>query len=370
MNTERLHAIAVAALEDLKSTKTVETLGQLVDALQNQVNQPQTAQFQQQVSNHLQTLNTALPTAPSNDFSPAWKQALRELGMHDLLGENLQIRIKEIFERNQITAAVALKELQALHKQLTTYKGAFGEIVSGFKQINIGAEELEPGQCEIGVLVPRSAVDNKLGEFAKDLEDLDKILGTFSELTTEKRPGFEIRSVSSSDLSVFLETWPVVAASIAWAVERIVRVYKNVLEIRKLHGELKDQGIPKKDLEGILKNVDSRMKNGIEKLIEDLLKEYYKTKDEGRRNELANELRFCLGKIANRIDKGYSIEVRAQPPSEEEGAEEKVTAEDRKHIAAILSASKSLEFLRLEGVPILTLPESQENHKGQEQQSG
>jgi len=363
MNTERLHAIAIAVLDDLKITKSEETLNQLVGALQNQVNQPQEPQFQQKVSTHLKTLYEALSTAPSNDFSPAWKQALVELGLHDLLGKNLQLRVQEIFIRNQITTSIALEELQKIHKQLVTYKGALEQTISGFKQLNIGAEELEPGQCEIGVLVPRLAIHNKLGEFAEDLEDLDGIFGTFAELTTGERPGFEIRSVSSSDLNVFLEMLPVVAAGIAVAVERIVKVYKDILEIRKLHGDLKARGVPKNQLKGVQEYADSRMKDEIDKLTKELLKKYYKTKDEGRQNELTTALRFSLSKIANRIDKGYSVEIRAKSLSEEEEAQKKMTPEDKERINAIISASKNLEFLKLEGPPILSLPESQENHK-------
>ena len=114
MNIERLHAIAIAIIADINNTKTDSTLQQLVTSLQNQVNQPQSPQFQQQVSQHLTTLYASLANAPSNNFSPAWKQALKELGVHDLLGANLSNHVREIFERNQITPSVAFQELQWL----------------------------------------------------------------------------------------------------------------------------------------------------------------------------------------------------------------------------------------------------------------
>jgi hypothetical protein len=361
MNIERLHAIAIAVIDDINKTKTDSTLQTLVNALQKQVNQPQSPEFQQQVSQHFTTLNNTLKDAPSNSFSPAWREALKELGLHDLLGNNLLIHIQDIFQRNQITPSVALGELQALHKQLATRKTSLEQIIASLKQLEIGAEQLEPGKCEVGILVPRLAVNNKLDEFANDLNELSKIFGAFSELTTRTRPGFEIRSVSSSDLNVFLEMLPVVAASIVVSVERIISLYKQILEIRKLHGELKAQGIPTKELKGILNHANNVMKEGIEQLIPELLDKYYDNKDKERRNELTTELHFSLNKLAKRIDKGYSIEVRVQPISEKEKAAEKggKTSENAEHIQAILSASKNLEFLRLEGEPILTLPESQ-----------
>jgi hypothetical protein len=363
MNIERLHAIALAIINDINSTKTQITLQQLVTALQNQVNQPQAPAFQQQVSQHLQTLDASLSSAPSNDFSPVWKQALKELGMHELLGNNLRNHIKEIFERNQITPSIALKDLQSLSTQLTNRKEALEQVLASFKKLEIGEEKLEPGQCEVGVLVPRLAINNRLNEFAKDLDELDKIFATFSELTTGSRPGFQIRSISSSDLSVFLNTLPIVAAGIALAVDRIVVIYKHILEIRKLRGELKKQGVSNKDLKGVSSHADNMMKSEIEKLIPELLDKYYVNNDKERRNELTTELRFSLNKIARRIDKGYSLEIRVQPLSEEgqtaKGKEK--ASKDAEHIKVILSVSKNLEFLRLEGEPILTLPESQDS---------
>jgi len=363
MNAERLHAIAIAVIDDINRTKTDSTLQTLVKSLQNQVSQPQSPEFQQQVSQHLTTLCTTLIDAPSNSFSPAWREALNELGLHDLLGNNLRSRIQEIFQRNQITPSVALEELRSLHQQLAACKASLGQLIASFQQLKIGAEELAPGQCEVGVLVPRLAVNNKLNEFAKDLGDLSNIFGAFSELTTGSRPGFDIRSISSSDLNVFLEMLPVVAAAIAVAVERLVGLYKQTLEIKKLHRELRNTGIPSEELKGILNYPNTIMKEGIEQLTTDLLNKYYDKKDEGRGHELTTELRFSLNKIAKRIDKGYSVEVRVQPITEEEQATGKggKTCENAEHIQVILAASKNIEFLLMEGEPILTLPESPDN---------
>lgn len=359
MNAERLHAIAVAVLDDLKATKLDEILKQLIAALQNSVNQPNAPEFQKQVGDYRTALNASLLAAPSNDFSPTWKQAVQELGLRDLLGTNLQVRIEEIFNRNQITASIALNELQTIYSHLTWYREALEQIVSSFKRMNIGMEELEPGQCEIGMLVPRPAIHNRLDEFAKDLGDLNGIFGTFAELVTGERPGFELRSVSSSDLSIFLWASLAVASTIALAADRIVTVYKKILEIKELHGKLKDKGVPKKRLQGVEEHANSIMEEEIDKLSKDLLKKCHKTIDEARQNELTIELRFNLNKIANRIDNGYSIEIRTKPFSEEEEAKKKVTPEDKERINVILSASKNLEFIKLEGLPILSLPESQ-----------
>jgi len=351
MNTERLHAIAIAVVDDLNTTNSLKALNDLVKSLQNQVNQPQAPQFQGQVSQHLKTLSDVLVQSKSNNFSPAWKQLLKELGVHDLLGNPLLDRIQEIFARNQITPATALQELTELHKQLSNYKTSFEAVITSFRNLQIGSEEIEKGQCELGLLIPRAAVSNNLKEFATDLNKIDTLFGTFSELTTYERPGFKINSVSSTDFNLMLAAAPVMVASIALAVDRILTVYKRVLEIRKLHGQLKKQGLKDKELQPIKKKADSAIMEEVEKLTPELLDKYYKNQDTARRHELSTQLKKALIEIAKRIDKGYNVEIRVSADDIQE------TSKDV-NINAITSVLKNLEFIQLEGEPILSLPET------------
>ena len=54
MNAERLHVIALALRSELTESKIVESLQQIRDSLERWVQNPQQAQFQQQVSQTLQ----------------------------------------------------------------------------------------------------------------------------------------------------------------------------------------------------------------------------------------------------------------------------------------------------------------------------
>ena len=358
MNAERLHAIANAIREDLLTTNAAKVLQQLSQALQNQIDSPQEPSYQTQLAEHLKTLTEALRRAPSNQFPPTWKQALEELGAADLFGSVLAERIEEIFGRNQITPVVARKEIEQIITRLTAFQKAIDEIRSAFSNLDIGAEELEPGAAELGVLIPRDFVENKLEGFAEELEKLDGIFAVFAEVATGSRPGFVIRSISSSDLSVFLGLSTSVAACVAVAVERIVALYKQLLEIRKLHGELQDQSVPEKNLKGIEEYANSFMDKNIDEVATSLLNDFYKHTDGARKNELKIELRYSLRKIANRIDQGFNLEVRVAPPTQE-GADSSAE-EDAQYVEMIVSATPTLQFLKREGKPILSLPDEPE----------
>ena len=64
-----------------------------------------------------------------------------------------------------------------------------------------------------------------------------------------------------------------------------------------------------------------------------------------------------MEKIANRIDRGFNIEVRVEPASQRDG--DISTAEDIRYAEIIESAAPTLQFLKREGIPILSLPEAQ-----------
>ncbi len=202
VNAERLHAIALAVRDDLQTTGVVATLQQLRDALQNQVNAPQEPTYQQQISAALQQLTEALADAPSNSFPPAWQQALEELGVGDLLGAPLAESVREIFERNQITPSVALDAILALTSRLEALAASLDQLLAGLRHLHVGSEDLATGEAEVGILIPRPAIDNELKKLGDEFVELQKLLGPFLEVGTGSRSPLLVRAISSSGPSL------------------------------------------------------------------------------------------------------------------------------------------------------------------------
>lgn len=161
---------------------------------------------------------------------------------------------------------------------------------------------------------------------------------------------------------MFLALAPQVAACIAVAIERVVSLYKQLLEIRLLRGQLDEQGVPEKSLQGIDTYANMHMERGIETLIVELIGRYAGDIDEGRRNELRAELKHSLNRVANKIDQGYSTDVRAEPlPVPDEGEPGEPDAEIGDAVDTIHEASAGLQFLKPTGRPILSLLEPEQD---------
>jgi len=99
MNAERLHAICLSLQKEINQINIQSKIQQVVKFLQQIVNQPQQPQPQQQLANALSQLHNELSDSSSANFSPAWRQALEEIGGENLLGIALSKRIKEIIEK-------------------------------------------------------------------------------------------------------------------------------------------------------------------------------------------------------------------------------------------------------------------------------
>lgn len=114
------------------------------------------------------------------------------------------------------------------------------------------------------------------------------------------------------------------AAAIAIGVERIIAAYEQLLEIRKLRTDLEEKGGGGDGLAGVEDHANEVMEEAITGAVEALVSRFSASTDQGRTNELRIELTTTLNAVANRIDRGYNIEVRAGPikePAEADDAE-------------------------------------------------
>jgi hypothetical protein len=264
--------------------------------------------------------------------------------------------ISDIFSRNQITPSIALTELKPVQQRVTAVNQALSQLLPALHELKIGKEVLEPGQSELGILIPRRFVHNKLDEFGKELTELNKMFGVFSELVTGSREAFPVRGISSTDLSVFLGLLPQVAVCIFIGLDKILDVYKKILEIKAKRIELGNLGLPDELLEKMDAHAREMVNTAIEDAADKILEAAPARTEAGRKNELRSEVKVSLNKIANRIDSGVNIEIRVS--NEDPRKEEEKTPDVQEGLKFLRENTTRLQFVKGEGPPILHLPES------------
>lgn len=358
MNVEKLNTIISLLLEDYKNNQVVQLMTNVSNTLQNVIQQPQQPQHQTNLGNQLKALYSGLQKSKVNDFSPAFNNVLIELNIEDLFGNRLESLVQEVFSRNTITPAVAKQDLDKLLARVNELNTGLTNTSTGLGALKIQKDTLAEGECEIGVLIPRKYIDNELGQLADEIKELNFIFNNYAELITGKKQSFKLRHLSTSDPLITIGTITAIAAGVAKTIGWLIDNYKKLLEIKKLRAELKKQGLSDETLQGITDHSNSFMENAINDIVIKIGAEY-NSLEEGRKNELLNGVRISLNKIANRIDQGFNFEVRIEMPAKK--AEGKETEKESKEITAIKTASESLQFIKLDGEPILSLPENGEN---------
>ena len=203
MNAERLHAVARRVRDDLAATDLPGLMQRLAEALANMASAPQDPTHQSTVSTLRSELAAALTSSVVNTFSPLERQVIDEWGVAELLGAELLATVEQIFQANQITAQTAQEQIAELVTPLQALKAQLDQLTAAMDGLSVVSEELAPGEFEIDVLLPRAAVRNELGALGVELKELDDILQPLIELATGSRPGIEIRSIGSTDFTIF-----------------------------------------------------------------------------------------------------------------------------------------------------------------------
>jgi hypothetical protein len=308
-----LHIVAATLGQELASRSVIEKLQALTSSLQAFVQQ-NNANTQQSLVNSREAFYEAVTDTPSDSFTPAWRQILVEMGGEELFGRKLKQWVQQLIADNMMTPGPAYDQIKKILANLQSFKDALDQLVEAFKFLKIGSETLAPGEAEIALLIPRAEVNDKLGDFADELNEMGFILNTFSEVITGHPDDLKIRTVSSSGLMVFLAAHPKFAAGIATVIDFVVKQYKRILEIRKLHGEIGRLQLPDEILEKMKTYANTKMEDAIEKFSVEFVNESYEGNDGGRKNELRTAVKVSLNMVANRIDRGFNFEVRIEPP--------------------------------------------------------
>ena len=317
-------------------------------------------------SEALAELYAALDAFTANDATPSQLVILQEIGAVDKVGSGLREKIQNTLDNNRVTPANALAELQKILEVISHFSEVVSEIVDGFEALKIPYDRLDPGESEIGVLVPWAVVHSNLEGLQKELNQFDKSLKTFGELVEDNPQSPKIRSVGSSTLQVFIQSTPGIAVCFVTAIERLCALYKKILEIKLLRRQIREKSLPETAAASLEAHEKQMAETEIDKIADHLIREFGKHKGKERLNELRNGLRAALRFFAAQIDAGVDMEVRSEPPrpkdvAESYGADPKSAKtkqaldKARKMATRIQRTGAVMRALRRVGEPILAL---------------
>lgn len=361
MNVERLHRVAQLISDELTEGSTLEQVDLLMDGLRTVTSTPTDAQGQQRLSEARTQLLQTLPSAPSNAWPSSDRQILDEIGISNVIGQALLDRIEEVLVRNQMTPSVALSELEPIRDRLDELVQHLTDLVKSLTFFEIGRDDVVDNY-EVGIAIPRPEVRNSsLPKLGEEFVEWQKILAPFEELAGVGVADFQVRAISSSDFSLYLAAIPPVALFITKAVNEVLDAYQKLLNIKRMRSEMAAE-IPEDKLSDIDDYANFLMTQELTRAATELVAQS-EALDAGRRNEVEVAVRISLNKIANRIDAGYSIDIRTPPlPSEpqpsEDGEVDQEALDAYNQAAEIKELTERVKRLEARGSRIIELPEA------------
>ena len=148
----------------------------------------------------------------------------------------------------------------------------------------------------------------------------------------------------------------------------VLDAYQKLLNIKRMRTEMAAE-VPEERLSSIDEYANLVMTQELTRAATKLVAQS-KALDEGRRNELEIAVRVSLNKIANRVDAGYTIDIRTppsppEPQPSEDGKVDQAALAVYNQAMEIKQLAARVKRLEAGGSRILELPEGDSDDSGQ-----
>jgi len=320
MNVSRLLEFIAEIMKFEAEQNVQKKLNSLNEAVNQVAGNPGDANQQNEVATRFANLRSALD-AIARKLTPAQMQFLEEINadwafapkMADEIAESMRENAMVPVKVRDLTTEYVNKRNKILNELRESQKNL---LALGFK-----ASALEPGESELGFLIPRDLFQNNLGGLAKQFVAIDRVVRTFAEALDEDTEVI-VDEISTTDPLVFVYAGYRVVKAVGGAIEFFLDKWEQVERIRKLRAEteslsLGDDFAAKYD-EVIKQTVANAVKEQVDKLVAD--------GQIGRANELRTGLTMSMEWLMTHVEHGMRVEVRyleppkiEQPPSESDG---------------------------------------------------
>lgn len=320
MDASKLLNILLDLTSDSEKTIT-ETLNTLTNNI--------SANQSKEIESNLKILKEEFSEAILNEYNPSNFKIIESIGASDYFGLTGFQKLEDILNKNSFDIQKTVTDLQIFIQKRTEFVTLINATSENLKKLNIIPHFHNDNTFEVGLLMPKELTKNKIINLTKELNHWDKVFKTLKELTSGSTDDTEINFVNNGSLEFFIDNGPQIAACLAVALERIVKLYKNIVEIRSAKEKLKELGISTGEQKSIEKQEKEIFNKGIDTIASDIVKEFAtKQLESGRVNELKIAVKGHITYIAKCIDNGMIIEINSPEISEPE--EPKETATDEK----------------------------------------
>lgn len=281
-----------------------------------------------------------------------------------LIALNIKERVDASL-RNVIVTDIST-ELKTLVNEINQGKAAISEVISGFKKIGIEADRLEFEECELNIAIPREYVNNDLNAFGKEIGKINIAFVSLSEILKEEHRGFEIRSISSTDLTVAININVDLADLVLYSLIGIKMIFHNMEDKQNLIDNISD--LPD-ELSSQLKDwATSQLGEKTTEMVDNIREQFGGIIDVDKYEQYKGSVRDTILDLVERLQNGVNIEVNIGDSDDESDEDTDDDAEvpaelisKRNRLKELSKKSAELTVLQLQKNPIFNIEHLKSN---------
>ena len=332
----------IVALDDQLRLQT--GLEQIRDTLNNLVANP--AQPPQQNALAVALAEFSKSAAKISDLiTPSQSSTISELGGAEFFDPSIAQGIQASISANAMTPSVARDKVHDIATRRRTFLDTVRSTIQGLKTLNIGQAALPAGSADLAFLIPRDLFNNELGDFAKELTFISRLIQEVTEGATGEREPVALESLSSSIPTITLGASLAAIAALATIVSKFLEAWERIRKIRTIRDELTEMGMKGTAVEELSEQVTTTVDEIVEQSTE-LILVGYNGHDVGRKNELGTAIRQDVRRLFGQIERGLTVEFHAEP---KKSADENET----KALNSVVEIGRQLKFPPVPNEPLL-----------------
>jgi hypothetical protein len=358
MTSQRLYGI-VKYLDSLDQKLALQTtLEAIKDTLTSLVSSPGQPSAQTTLANSLATLTTAVASMAAS-ITPSQAELIREIGGADFFDPKMAEKIHSSIQTNAMTPSVAQAFVQEFATKRATFLTTIRAARQALEKLGITESDLKPGNADASFLIPRVIFDSELGLFAKELKFITRLVQHFTEAQTGTVEPVKLEQLSSSTPVVSIIANLGALGLLATVIKQFLDAWLKFEEIREVRARVAKLGFDGPALKQFDDQITTTIEEVIEKSTELVMANY--PGNAQRRNELANAVRKDTAHLFSQIERGLTVEFRAETKADAE-------PETKKKLDQIASVGKVLQFPKPKDEPLLLgtgeIPEDTEEENG------
>lgn len=339
MDVARFHAALNFISKRYKQDSVDEHFGQLISAIESMSANPSNADIARNFRAELDAFRAALLSSKVNTPPPDVRKVIEELGLDEFLGSQLYSKIQQALEDNQLTPSLASAQLSKLRTEVSKMLTLVVNTDAAFTTLQVPYFDYSDEDAEVEIELPIESETKTLDDLSKEAKDWHRIVDAICETFDEQHTRITIRTLSSGSWLLYLAATPAFIFGVAKCIKGVNLILAEAIKMKDLYAQLVLAKAPKKALTEIEKHNSTKVKTDLEELASQLVAEFYKGQDDGRKHELTNALSQALTRLSHKLANGSKISLRLTPPRApkiEEGHD--ATAEQKAALQAIEQA--------------------------------